>query len=72
MLGAVLDTDFVLLEKEEPILGEKLKLQERLEEERALVTSFQELKLEVDAVIGGEFPFMLSLGNSNGCYLEEK
>ena len=60
MLGTVLGTDFVLLEKEQPIMGEKLKLQERMEE----VTTFQELTLEVDAMILGEFPFRLSFGNS--------
>lgn len=43
----VLDTDFVRLEQEQPIKGEKLKLQERVKEGRATVTSFSELKLGV-------------------------
>lgn len=65
LLGTVLGTDFVLLEKKmQPIMGKKLKLQEKIENERDPGTSFQELTLEVDAVIWGKFPFMLSFRNS--------
>lgn len=65
LLGTVLGTDFVLLEKKmQPIMGKKLKLQEKIENERDPGTTFQELTLEVDAVIWGKFPFTLSFRNS--------
>ena len=47
----------------QPIMGKKLKLQERKENERDPGTSFQELTLEVDAVSWGKFPFTLSFRN---------
>ena len=45
----------------QPIMGKKLKLQERMENERDPGTTFQELTLKVDAVIWGKISFHAEL-----------